>query len=196
MHSTFKCNQFPTPEAAKDFINQFTDFGYELYQVNPVPVSGAGVFTFIGALQWLCTVMTLPRTQVCDSITRMKNLSTGRTYYANRVIKGDPCALCGRVTQGRRSTSGARGTLDHIHPRSCGGSNHWSNLANTCSTCNNAKGSYSLLGYLLISGMPKAERKRLRKEGLHPHISFASSSTKGFELNRRWYYPLTDLLNG
>jgi hypothetical protein len=54
-------------------------------------------------------------------------------------IRLDPCVYCGRPAE----------TLDHVEPRTCGGSNDWSNLAAACHHCNAQKGSRDLLRYLL-----------------------------------------------
>lgn len=57
-------------------------------------------------------------------------------YY--RTLRVDPCAYCG----------GRAGEIDHIHPRSEGGANHWENYAAICATCNASKGAKSVLGFL------------------------------------------------
>jgi hypothetical protein len=55
------------------------------------------------------------------------------------VLGRDPCAYCG----------GEATHLDHIVPRSDGGSDDWTNRTAACATCNNYKGSTDLLRYLL-----------------------------------------------
>lgn len=55
-------------------------------------------------------------------------------------LKHDPCVWCNHTG----------GTRDHIQPRSCGGSDGWSNIAGACSSCNGTRGSLSILQYLLV----------------------------------------------
>ena len=54
-------------------------------------------------------------------------------------IKGDPCVYC----------YGASATVDHIEPRSGGGSNRFGNFAAACRYCNSSKGSTPLLRFLI-----------------------------------------------
>jgi len=56
-----------------------------------------------------------------------------------RTLRGDPCAYCG----------GPGGTLDHIEPTAEGGANRMANLTGACDRCNQAKGTTSLLAFLL-----------------------------------------------
>jgi hypothetical protein len=55
-------------------------------------------------------------------------------------LREDACAYCGAPTGG---------TVDHIEPRSAGGSNRVHNLTGACPICNGRKGSWSLLLFLL-----------------------------------------------
>lgn len=84
-------------------------------------------------------------------------------------LKKDPCALCGRLPEFRGHNSHGRarfsGELDHIQPklrRAHTTSTEWENLTGMCVDCNAAKGSMSLLGYLLAKdvmtvGVPPGE---------------------------------------
>lgn len=47
----------------------------------------------------------------------------------------DPCVYCG----------GAGGTIDHIVPVAAGGTNHWTNLASACMSCNSKKHDLPLI---------------------------------------------------
>lgn len=55
------------------------------------------------------------------------------------VIRRDPCVYCGRPSD----------TIDHINPVSISRSSQWDNLAPACRSCNSAKGTRSLLNFLL-----------------------------------------------
>jgi 5-methylcytosine-specific restriction endonuclease McrA len=63
----------------------------------------------------------------------------GAGPYYRKDILHDPCVYCG----------GKATTLDHIHPKSDGGSNGWSNMAPSCLTCNSKKKSRGLIEFLL-----------------------------------------------
>lgn len=54
-------------------------------------------------------------------------------------LKDDPCAYCG----------GQATTVDHVVPRSRGGSDTWDNLTGACNRCNASKGARTLIGHLL-----------------------------------------------
>ena len=58
-------------------------------------------------------------------------------------------------------------TLDHVHPRSKGGKNTWSNLVTACLGCNQEKGDLTLEEY----GKPIPEPKR-------PHFLMLLKKTK------------------
>lgn len=55
------------------------------------------------------------------------------------IISGDPCGYCGDPME----------HIDHIHPRSQGGPDHWANFAPACQWCNQGKRVSSVLGYML-----------------------------------------------
>jgi 5-methylcytosine-specific restriction endonuclease McrA len=55
-----------------------------------------------------------------------------------RAMRADPCAYCGAPSQ----------ALDHIVPRSDGGSNDWTNRTGVCSSCNSTKQQSPLLIFL------------------------------------------------
>jgi hypothetical protein len=75
---------------------------------------------------------------------------SGATPKYVRVMMDDPCIFCG----------GTGGTIEHIYPRSLypkvvplpetGFSrDHWTNLANSCQSCNMKRGAKGLLFYLV-----------------------------------------------
>lgn len=76
----------------------------------------------------------------------------------------------------RECGSGEYLTIDHIIPRSAGGSNHASNKQTLCESCNQAKGS-TVPG---LHGRPIETRRKVRKpreprpavraEELHPQL--------------------------
>jgi hypothetical protein len=53
------------------------------------------------------------------------------------------CCWCGRVCDHIRTSRNALtfATIEHVIPKSCGGSNDWNNLAMACSKCNNDRGN-------------------------------------------------------
>lgn len=73
------------------------------------------------------------------------NRNTQRQRKARYKSKGvgylsaDPCAYCGADSE----------HVDHIVPRAAGGSDEWDNLTASCKRCNLAKGTTSLLQFLL-----------------------------------------------
>jgi 5-methylcytosine-specific restriction endonuclease McrA len=55
-------------------------------------------------------------------------------------LRLDPCAWCG----------GPGGTIDHIVPRAVGAAATDLNLTGSCAACNEAKGRWPLLPFLLL----------------------------------------------
>lgn len=72
----------------------------------------------------------------------IKRTGVNRGTYA-RMLRRDPCAYCGNAF-GRNERA-----IDHIHPRSLGGVNDWSNYTGACEFCNGLKLDDSLLEFLL-----------------------------------------------
>lgn len=58
-----------------------------------------------------------------------------------RILRLDLCCYCGARV--------ARPEIDHIVPVSAGGTGAWENLTAACRTCNAAKGSRTLLSFLM-----------------------------------------------
>lgn len=104
----------------------------------------------------------------------------GRTYYS-KILKKDPCIFCGRVT---------KMTVEHIHPRASGGSNHWANLGASCATCNGDKSDYSLLGFLLVQNLTRDERKRRGVMGISPHKATFSQDLTIHDMPDMWHSPI------
>jgi 5-methylcytosine-specific restriction endonuclease McrA len=52
------------------------------------------------------------------------------------------CCWCGVKTTDLRKVRHAS-TIEHVLPKSLGGSNEWENLAMSCEKCNNARGNMS-----------------------------------------------------
>jgi 5-methylcytosine-specific restriction endonuclease McrA len=61
--------------------------------------------------------------------------------YAERVLRFDPCAYCGKRTPNSHA--------DHIEPIALGGRNGWENLTAACAVCNHRKSAVPLLIFLL-----------------------------------------------
>jgi hypothetical protein len=57
-----------------------------------------------------------------------------------RVLVRDPCSYCGELCR----------HIDHIHPRSRGGEDVWSNFTASCAACNLSKSARSMLQFLLL----------------------------------------------
>ena len=69
---------------------------------------------------------------------KMTGLHAGLRNRLVAYLRRDPCAYCG----------GEADTLDHIVPRSAGGTNHWANLTSACGSCNTRKHDRSLLMFM------------------------------------------------
>lgn len=65
----------------------------------------------------------------------------------------DPCVYCGDYCGAKMQS------LDHIVPRSHGGSNRWDNLAPSCRSCNHAKANMTLLWYLCTVARERARKR-------------------------------------
>lgn len=93
-------------------------------------------------------------------------------------LRDDPCVFCYATAA----------TVDHIVPLADGGASRWDNYAPACISCNNAKGSSSLLSFLVarangleVRAVPdpqslqsRAKRRSARPELLPPAPLMAS----------------------
>jgi hypothetical protein len=61
------------------------------------------------------------------------------TFEYIHIVLRDPCVYCGDPAP----------EIDHIQPSAFGGSNHWTNLAPACKSCNSAKRVRSVLDFML-----------------------------------------------
>ncbi len=80
-----------------------------------------------------------------------------RVRRAKLEIQGGRCFYCGALVEEGQVT------LDHVEPRSRGGSGRWSNLVASCRPCNEAKRSQTLREFL-EKGVP-ASGLMLHKKG-------------------------------
>jgi hypothetical protein len=104
----------------------------------------------------------------------------GSTYYRKVILRADPCAFCATFDNP---------TLEHIHPRTHGGINNWSNYANACVRCNNKKGNVSLLGFMLnragLLSRKQAARIGSKKRGKRPKFDQTWNC-----MPEKWFDPL------
>lgn len=96
----------------------------------------------------------------------------GSSYYRTQIIKFDLCVYCGKRAE----------STDHIHPTSEGGVNSWINFAPTCVKCNNAKGSLSVLAFMLNRAGRISQREASRLNS--PSINIEE------EIPELWFDPL------
>lgn len=84
--------------------------------------------------EWHRTNVEIPN-QVRASLVTPSPLDDGRY---RRAMRQDPCAYCGAPAQ----------ALDHIVPKSHGGSDDWTNRTAACHRCNNMKMQTPMLHFL------------------------------------------------
>lgn len=108
-----------------------------------------------------------------------------KSYYHTMVLK-DPCVWCGGYSD--------RPTLEHVHPMILGGPKRaWINQAGACARCNNRRGQWSMLEFLMRKQADN-DRKWKGKSFLRtrrPKLSLKLLS----EYDEGWYQPLHSLLN-
>lgn len=103
-----------------------------------------------------------------------------KTYYHKIVLK-DPCVWCGGY---------GVPTLEHIHPKIQGGPKRaWLNQAGACRRCNNRRGDWSILEFLL-----RRPEKRWKGYRMLPRRQVAIPLKAASEMPENWYYPLHNLL--
>lgn len=85
-------------------------------------------------------------------------------------------------------------TIEHVHPRSLGGENHWDNYAMACAYCNNKRGTMPIEDFMagkIPDRRPKKDRKqnhmtrRMRKYRKHVE----KFNCRGWTRNDRSYDP-------
>lgn len=91
------------------------------------------------------------------------------------VLRRDPCVYCHDTAP----------TLDHIVPLARNGSNHWTNLAPACGSCNQAKGHTDLLMFLIgvrdTTQVHEPQLRVLQEEKVPPMLTYNLS-----ELHPDW----------
>lgn len=84
----------------------------------------------------------------------LRKIKNGRDRETERiyrqVLMTDPCVYCGEPPTG----------LDHIHPKSRGGRDGWENRAPACAKCDDAKGTASVLVFLIASMLAHGKAAR------------------------------------
>jgi len=112
----------------------------------------------------------------------------GNAYFL-KVIRRDPCVYCGRLTTTEINNS-ASYTKDHIHPRTRGGINNWTNIAPSCATCNRQKDHLSLLEFLL-GFKPGQSVLRSNKQREYVKMLKLVPIEERAQQPARWFSPLT-----
>ena len=100
----------------------------------------------------------------------------GGSKFYRQIVKNDPCVWCDEPSE----------SIDHIHPRSYGGANHWMNFAPTCVNCNSTKGSMSMLEFMLWRSTG-GRRKDRAKFGNHRPVKI---DLEAFDMDGKWFDPL------
>jgi 5-methylcytosine-specific restriction endonuclease McrA len=85
--------------------------------------------------------------------TRKRKNTFGVVNKRNILVRDDfKCQFCGSTLSMRN------GTIDHVHPRSRGGTHSLDNCVASCKTCNNAKGD------MLLSDFERKTNMKLKTE--------------------------------
>lgn len=106
-----------------------------------------------------------------NRLTGAVYLQTSRAYGVSdwaHVLCSDPCPYCCAVPSGRIAWPSSTMNLEHVQPRSEGGTNAWSNVVGAHTGCNSDRQSMPLLRFLLyrraVAGRRrKKERAVIRK---------------------------------
>jgi len=123
------------------------------------------ILTWVKRLSKLCPITALSQELVRFDTQKMQNAEISGVEYQQGELAGyevreyllekfnRKCAYC--------DATDARLEIDHVHPRSRGGSNRVSNLALACHSCNQAKGNQDVKDFL--SGKPDVLKRVLAK---------------------------------
>lgn len=115
-------------------------------------------------------------------VARYARKSFKGTQEFIKILRRDPCVFCGeyyKLPKDHKKAGLIRNTVDHIHPKSKGGWNHWLNYAAACPRCNTHKGDNSLLGHLLGVQLP-SEKNEMPVQA-HPAPDFSYDPLGTFE---------------
>jgi 5-methylcytosine-specific restriction endonuclease McrA len=123
------------------------------------------ILTWVRRLSKLCPIATISQELVRFDTQKMQNAEISGVEYQQGELAGyevreyllekfnRQCTYCGATD--------TRLEIDHIDPRSKGGSNRVSNLALACHSCNQAKGNQDIRDFL--SGSPDILKRVLAK---------------------------------
>jgi 5-methylcytosine-specific restriction endonuclease McrA len=81
--------------------------------------------------------------------------------------RGPFCHWCKRVVQ-THSVRPDQATLDHLVPRSAGGSDKTCNLVIACRECNSKRGNVPVLDW--VQGVSQGDRNRARSDALQAEL--------------------------
>ena len=138
------------------------------------------VLTWVNRLIRLAPVSLIAQELVRFDLQKMQNPEISGIEYQQGELQGyevreyllekwgRKCAYCGAENVALE--------VEHIHPRSKGGSDRVSNLALACNFCNQAKGNQDIRGFL--SGQPELLNPILKRAKSPLHDATAVNSTR------------------
>lgn len=81
----------------------------------------------------------------------------------------EPCVYCGAASEHG----------DHVTPKAAGGGDGWDNLAPACKDCNEARGVFTLLGFMLWRTYRVEREQAMRISGLRHVVTAPKASQHG-----------------
>lgn len=96
---------------------------------------------------------------------------------------GEVCHWCGAALnikiKSHKEASPPRATLDHVIPRSAGGSNDLGNLVLSCAPCNEARGGVHSEGaFDGLAGLPSAKGRRTERERVEASVTLSGGDAQ------------------
>ena len=83
------------------------------------------------------------------------------TYTTKKITTATTCFYCKTKLSWRNQNDPSRATIDHVIPKSKGGSDEESNLVICCRGCNGKKGDLTMEEFLEINSVLSFKRKMI-----------------------------------
>jgi len=151
----YEQHSFASWSEVSAFKDEFKD---EFFDEEDVWVRSSSISLIVPRVIRLLTYNDIPKQAV--------RLSRKNIYERDKYT----CQYCGKKPPLKKLN------IDHVHPRSKGGRNSWTNLVCSCIACNSKKDNMTLAE----SGM------KLRKKPVEPKMSFKFRLPEGHKRYRDW----------
>ena len=134
---------------AKVIDQEYQQFSFDQWAKKTPAIKANGISNYTGIIHSPSMEMVTPQVVVATECEYFETTIRNIRYSRRNVFQRDGliCQYCGKKCKKDEMT------IDHVTPRSKGGTNSWTNVVTCCITCNAEKGDKTIeeLGWILRS---------------------------------------------